>query len=278
MASSDDLTKEREDAKDFVMDDNVCKDFQRNVCFRGSSCKFKHPGEEENSPIKLTFCGNFQRRGCKLRHCQYIHAERSAEQRYLATGILPDDIRRHIIESYGLCMKFLRKECSAESCSWKHTNLRLEVPDEALFSYYYILRQCGVCRNYLRGECDKKDDECKYKHTSPEDCGLGNLTWSQVYSRIDFDQGLPQDRKRSRMDDGFYGGGEMCGNMGMMGGMGNQSMGYMGGGSNMMGGGPRMEEIVAIHRENRMLRMENEELKRRLSSCNCRPACQCSGW
>ena len=50
------------------------------------SCKFAHPGEDSNTPMKLTFCGQFQKGQCTFRNCHYVHAEKDVEQDYLRNG------------------------------------------------------------------------------------------------------------------------------------------------------------------------------------------------
>jgi len=239
-------------------DEDVCKDFKRNVCFRGNTCRFQHPGEDKNTKMKLTFCGNFQRSRCHLEHCQYVHADKTVETKYLRTGWLPDELRQTVIEHFGLCMRYLRGDCNEASCDWKHTNLQLEITDEALFTYYYIFKQSGVCKEYLEGR-HLKDQLCSIamKHCSPEDIGLGNLTWQEVRSKMDVCGGAfgyGGSRKRPRMEDR---------EMDMMGGMG------------MGNGGVSLQEFIMLQRENRALRIMVDQLKAKLSACVCRAACMC---
>ena len=44
--------------------DGVCRDYMRNVCRRGASCKFRHPdnfeAEELGKQIEYVFCHDFQ--------------------------------------------------------------------------------------------------------------------------------------------------------------------------------------------------------------------------
>ena len=44
--------------------DGVCRDYMRNVCRRGSSCKFRHPesfeAEELGKQIEYVFCHDYQ--------------------------------------------------------------------------------------------------------------------------------------------------------------------------------------------------------------------------
>jgi len=230
---------------------DVCKDFKRNVCFRGNTCRFKHPGEDKNTKMKLTFCGNFQRGRCNLDHCQYVHAEKGVEVKYLRTGWLPDELRQTVVEHFGLCMRFIRGDCGESNCSWKHTNLMLDIPDDSLFTYYFIFKQSGVCKEFLEGR-HQKEQYCpiSMKHCSPEDIGLGGLNWQEVRTKMELCGGTFGGRKRARMDDG---------DMDMMAGM----------------SGVSYQEFIMIQRENRQLRLENEQLKAKMGSCACRPACRC---
>jgi len=190
-----------------------------------------------------------------MENCQYVHADKTVETKYLRTGWLPDELRQTVIEHFGLCMRYLRGDCTEGSCDWKHTNLQLEVTDEALFTYYYIFKQSGLCKEFLEGR-HLKDQRCSIamKHCSPEDIGLGNLTWQEVRSKMavcggSFGNGA---RKRARMEDG---------EMDMMGGMGN--------------GGVSLQEMVMLQRENRALRIQVDQLKAQLGGCVCRAACMC---
>ena len=108
--------------------------------------------------------------------------------------------------------------------------------------------------------------ECRYKHSSPSQCGVGNdrTTWADVLAR-EGDGGYIRETRA---------GGPLLG-PGMMGGGGGPMMGGGGmGGGGMdgpgMGGGMGMDpsimggdEILILRKENNMLRMEIEELRKK---------------
>ena len=96
----------------------------------------------------------------------------------------------------------------------------------------------------IQGSCTR--DPCKFLHSAPIDCGVGNskTTWKDVWKR---EEGRHRedgpDGKRRRMDDGrdFFTG--MAPNNGS-GGMGNYGMSAMGNGTTGMGGGGMMPNMA----------------------------------
>ena len=122
----------------------------------------------------------------------------------------------------------------------------------------------------LQGRCSKDEKECRYKHRSPNQCGIGNerTTWADVLAR-EGDGGYIREGRGGPLLGGEGGPmGLMMGGGMMGGGMGGGAMdgpGMMGGGgmgmdpSIMMGG----DEILILRKENNMLRMEIEELRKK---------------
>merc|ERR1711974_256465 len=49
-------------------DNNICRDYMRNVCTRGRKCKYNHPEKEESNAAatllqdSIVFCHDFQNR------------------------------------------------------------------------------------------------------------------------------------------------------------------------------------------------------------------------
>jgi len=256
-------------------ENNVCKDFQRNICFRGDRCKFEHPrapGEDVEAPMKLTFCGQFQGGQCTFRNCHYIHAEKGVEQDYRKYGTLPPEVTRDVIDQYNLCIKYLKGECEAKPCKFKHTNLSLDITavenlppkrSREPQSLNEIVKKFDLCKDFINDRCHR-GSSCKFSHASPQECGLDE---GRGWNGGDGGYG-PPDRKRRIMDDGYgqqdswmRGGGGMGmrggGGMGMQGGNG---MG-MGGGMNMP---PTPDDFSRLQRENEQLRMENSDLRREM--------------
>lgn len=121
-------------------DDNICRDFLRNVCRRGKRCKFKHPEETDpgppNKPVKidLTFCHDYQNGHCSRAMCRFIHCTCEDEDYYLRTG----DIAPHILD------QAIRKGQLGD------VTLNGDVP---------------ICKDYLMGECSRRrGGKCKFRH------------------------------------------------------------------------------------------------------------------
>ena len=76
---------------------DVCRDFLRDKCSRGTSCRFRHPvGSHDNNPDsatfnRLVFCHDFQNPGGCHRGlmCRFVHCTRQEEVTYRRTGLLP---------------------------------------------------------------------------------------------------------------------------------------------------------------------------------------------
>ncbi|PAV63509.1 hypothetical protein WR25_07682 [Diploscapter pachys] len=67
--------------------DDVCRDFLKNICNRGSRCKFYHPpgvaeAAKPRNDDQINFCIDFQNRGCQRSNCRFVHASRDEVERY----------------------------------------------------------------------------------------------------------------------------------------------------------------------------------------------------
>jgi len=38
----------------------MCRDFEKGICFRGDRCKFSHPSKQETGEMKIAFCTDFR--------------------------------------------------------------------------------------------------------------------------------------------------------------------------------------------------------------------------
>jgi len=63
---------------------DVCRDFEKGDCRRGSRCKFYHP--------KLIICRDFQKDKCDRDNCRFLHMTQEEENTYDGNGIVPDHI------------------------------------------------------------------------------------------------------------------------------------------------------------------------------------------
>jgi len=74
-------------------DDNVCRDFLRNVCRRGDRCKYAHPADTATEGAaklqdKMEFCHDFQNGRCHRTNCKFIHCNSDVEQEFKSSGLL----------------------------------------------------------------------------------------------------------------------------------------------------------------------------------------------
>lgn len=112
-------------------DSNICRDYQRGVCSRGSKCKFNHPDgmgtEVTNSPM---ICRDFQNGKCSRATCKYLHLSNNEEKIFLRTGQMPPR-RDGPMASRGeqtragpndpICKDYLNRKCSrGQGCRYRH--------------------------------------------------------------------------------------------------------------------------------------------------------------
>jgi len=64
----------------------MCRDFEKGICFRGDRCKFSHPSKQETGEMKIAFCTDFRQGTCKFRECIYVHSPPVLEEEYKRTG------------------------------------------------------------------------------------------------------------------------------------------------------------------------------------------------
>ena len=112
-------------------DDDVCRDFMRNVCSRGSRCKYRHPditsGDKTDPPPRrdLTFCHDYQNNGCTRPSCKFLHCSRDEEEYFHRSGLLPTRLNHSRSSSQKsdlpLCRDFIKGECNRGSkCRYRH--------------------------------------------------------------------------------------------------------------------------------------------------------------
>lgn len=121
--------------------DDICRDFLRNVCRRGKRCKYRHPSSDEAKVVvkqEYTFCHDYQNAGCTRPTCKYMHCTREEEDYYKSTGQLP--VRIHQAAAHG----------GVGSPSNDLPVLKGEIP---------------ICKDHLRGDC-KRGVKCKFRHLS----------------------------------------------------------------------------------------------------------------
>ncbi|GFS12837.1 zinc finger CCCH domain-containing protein 10 [Elysia marginata] len=167
-------------------EDDVCRDYMRNVCTRGRRCRYRHPPLEERPeqppPRRdLTFCHDYQNNGCSRPSCKFLHCSRDEQEYFHRTGLLPSR---------------LNNSGRGVLAITQGQVLRAEVP---------------VCRDYLNGEC-KRGSKCKYRHeaeNSPVHYSSNNRRHHSGYDRRDYLSG--PDHKRRRKDDDYGADGDRSG-------------------------------------------------------------------
>jgi len=68
----------------------LCRDFEKGECRRGSGCRHYHP--------KLIICRDFQSQKCERDKCRFIHMTREEEAKYDSSGAVPDHIDKEEVK------------------------------------------------------------------------------------------------------------------------------------------------------------------------------------
>ena len=142
-------------------DNNICRDYMRNVCTRGRKCKYNHPEKEESNAAatllqdSIVFCHDFQNRNdCSRRaHCRFIHCRKEEEEEFKRSGFLPPHIRDQAITK----------------------GVAPDLP--ALYGAR------PICKDFLKGDC-RRGRNCRFRHLSPRQY---DMEMSNCYS--DYDSG-----------------------------------------------------------------------------------------
>lgn len=115
---------------------NVCRDFLRKVCHRGSRCKFVHPegldNDDNRGTMEPVFCHDYQNSECLRPNCKFLHCTRQEEELFRTTGRLPP---------------------SAGGVSEPPQVVGLIPP---------------VCKDFLKGDC-RRAGRCKFRHLGEEE-------------------------------------------------------------------------------------------------------------
>ncbi|BFZ01262.1 hypothetical protein BsWGS_04301 [Bradybaena similaris] len=155
-------------------EEDVCRDYMRNVCSRGSRCRYRHPSIDDRpnpSPRRdLTFCHDYQNNGCTRPNCKFLHCNRLEEEHFHKTGLLPSRLNYSNLTPCGI--------------------IRTDIP---------------LCRDYLNGEC-KRGSLCKYRHASDQSPVEYERRCERFYDYV------PEVKKR-RVEDEFETGRSVIGYM-----------------------------------------------------------------
>lgn len=173
---------------DLAEQDNICRDFLRNVCRRGKRCKYRHPdpseAKEMGRKIDYIFCHDYQNKECRRPNCKFIHCTRAEEEYYHATGELPQRVMDSISMGQG---------------NGGDINIDNDIP---------------ICKDFLKGEC-RRGGRCKFRHVNPSefDMDMGGVgrrrdqygMFNQGFDNFEF---YEPERKR-RMFGDFGNGGPL---------------------------------------------------------------------
>ena len=127
---------------------DVCREFVRGFCFRGTGCKFRHPPPGELSELGHRgpqFCHDFQNRYCHRPSCRYTHATKDEEAEYNRTGVLPLRVLRLQFgdPEIPVCRDFLSAKCSrGKDCKFRHLSER-EIEQEKRNLEFYSKATMG---------------------------------------------------------------------------------------------------------------------------------------
>lgn len=138
--NSDTSSEESLVSKQNGKDDDICRDFLRNVCKRGKRCKYRHPNTDEARDLgrqNITFCHDYQNTGCRRGNCKFLHCTREEEEHYKQTGQLPVRLQQAAALGLGVITP------------------NVDVP---------LLRgEIPICKDYMKGNC-KRGAKCKFRH------------------------------------------------------------------------------------------------------------------
>lgn len=150
--------------------ENVCVDFLKGTCGKGSNCLLMHHEtiedlEMREGLIKQVFCHDFQNGTCGREFCKYIHASRQEEGFFLENGYFPPSMNARNKEKLfysDICLDFLRSQCiRGTRCTYKHVD-HVEDYNERL-----CLARSIFCHDFQDGNCTRYP--CKMVHASKDD-------------------------------------------------------------------------------------------------------------
>lgn len=133
-------------------DDDICRDYLRNVCRRGGSCRYRHPDEGDIQSIEkavdFVFCHDYQNRECRRANCRFVHATKQEEETFRSNGKLPQHVmdRVNVMKGYGDLVGTLVSGNPPDS-----------IP---------------ICKDFLKGECRRGQGRCKFRHLTQREADM----------------------------------------------------------------------------------------------------------
>ena len=155
--------------KDKLFFSDICLDYLRSQCIRGTRCYYRHVDRVESLNERLClsrsiFCHDFQEGGCVRYPCKMVHTSKQDEDYFVETGYFPKGLNAnpegagkvntdnlpnlsHIAEN--VCREFVKNQCTRGSgCKFYHPN-RQEL--EVLLSQPGAAFRGGMGRGRGRG-------------------------------------------------------------------------------------------------------------------------------
>ena len=263
-------------------DDDVCRDFLRNVCRRGKRCKYRHPSSDHNgvdmgasSKPEPTFCHDFQNTGCHRPTCKFLHCTREEEEHFHQTGQLPQRVQQACQGGAGggtggsssdipVCRDFMKGECKrGAKCKYRHLNNDFHDCDTIQRNDVGGPGRPDMSRHDLRPDMRPHPNELRTNHSHNHNHSFNN--YEDGYDKFDRyeyghsgpgqghgpgPEGPPLKRRRVEMDG--YGGG------------GGYDSRY-GPGPAPPSARPVSYQYQALEEENAALRRRVEELKKQVA-------------
>lgn len=224
---------------DLADQDNICRDFLRNVCHRGNWCKYRHPdpneAKEMGRKINYIFCHDFQNTECHRPNCKFIHCSKPEEMYYYTTGELPSCVAEAMGQGGG---GDVGVGSAVATTTATNADADSDIP---------------VCLDYLKGVCRRRG-RCKYRHVSPSDydmemrMGMRQDTYGMYNEAAPYDnyEYYEPERKRRMFDD-----------------FGNNSAAPVY--QTMQTAAPLPTDYYMLEEENVFLRRKLEELKKQVA-------------
>ncbi|XP_062532108.1 uncharacterized protein LOC101738523 isoform X2 [Bombyx mori] len=84
------------DGKPNDVEETMCRNFVRNTCNRGASCRYLHKIIHSQLKGVYRFCIDFENKKCTRAECSYAHATVHEKEHFFRTGYLPPNTLSHI--------------------------------------------------------------------------------------------------------------------------------------------------------------------------------------
>lgn len=128
---------------------DICLDFLRSQCIRGSSCNYKHVENVELYSERLClsrsiFCHDFQDGNCTRQPCKMVHTSKESEKYFLDTGHFPRNLHAH----------------PPPSTQYSATNAKHNPALSRIAQ--------NVCREFVKRQCTR-GSSCKFYHPTPQE-------------------------------------------------------------------------------------------------------------